>query len=202
MMDIHLFGTLKKYGIFGSIRLLIDFFFTKVYFSSALLIRRPFYYRNIGKLIGGRGMIAGPNMILDILDSNAVLEIGKNFCVNHAVHIAAVNRVVIGDDVLLASRVYISDHSHGNYKNNGSSQDSPNTPPNSRSIISSPISIGDRCWLGEGVCVLPGSHIGAGSIIGANSVVTGFIPENSIAVGSPAKVIKKWSSEEMVWINV
>lgn len=179
-----------------------DSLFTKIYFSNATLVRRPFYFRNLGKLKGGQGLIAGPNMILDILHKDAVLEIGKNLCVNHAVHIATVKRVTIGDNVLIASRVYISDHSHGNYKNNGAPQDPPEIPPNLRPVSSHEVYIGDNCWLGEGVCVLPGSYIGFGTIIGAQSVVTGHIPNQSIAVGTPAKVIKRWSSEKLVWIDV
>ena len=197
-----LFKLIKKYGIYGSIRLSFDYIFTKIYMPNARLVRRPIYYRNLGKLIGGHDLISGPNMILDILNEDAVLEIGKNLCVNHSVHIAAVNRVTIGNDVLMASRVYISDHSHGNYKKNGFPQDPPDSNPNLREIFSSPIVIGDKCLLGEGVCVLPGANIGCGSIIGAQSVVIGAIPSHSIAVGTPAKVIKTWSSEKLEWINV
>jgi acetyltransferase-like isoleucine patch superfamily enzyme len=51
-------------------------------------------------------------------------------------------------------------------------------------------SIGDGAWLGHGVIVLDGAHVGAGAIIGAGSVVARDIPENAIAVGAPARVIK------------
>lgn len=50
--------------------------------------------------------------------------------------------------------------------------------------------IGGNVWIGENVVVLPGADIGKGSIIGANAVVKGKIPENSIAVGNPAHVVK------------
>ncbi len=53
-----------------------------------------------------------------------------------------------------------------------------------------PITIGKNCWLGGSVIVLPGVTIGDGSVIGAGAVVTKDIPENSVAVGNPAKVIK------------
>lgn len=52
------------------------------------------------------------------------------------------------------------------------------------------IEIGDDVWIGCGTTILPGSKIGSGSIIGANSLVIGEIPENVIAFGSPAKVKK------------
>ena len=54
-----------------------------------------------------------------------------------------------------------------------------------------PIKIGDGCWLGGGVIVLPGVAIGEGSVIGAGSVVTKNIPKNSLAVGNPCRVIQK-----------
>jgi len=53
-----------------------------------------------------------------------------------------------------------------------------------------PITIGKNCWLGGSVVVLPGVTIGNGCVIGAGAVVTKDIPENSVAVGNPAKVIK------------
>lgn len=54
-----------------------------------------------------------------------------------------------------------------------------------------PITIGDDCWLGANVTVLPGVTIGKGCTIGAGAVVQKSIPDYSVAVGVPAKVIKK-----------
>jgi len=56
--------------------------------------------------------------------------------------------------------------------------------------IALPITIGDNCWLGANVTVLPGVTIGNGCVIGAGSIVTKDIPDNSLAMGMPAKVIK------------
>ena len=54
-----------------------------------------------------------------------------------------------------------------------------------------PITIGDNCWIGGGATILPGVSIGSGCTIGAGSVVVHDIPDNSVAVGNPAKVVKK-----------
>ena len=54
-----------------------------------------------------------------------------------------------------------------------------------------PITVGKNCWLGGSVIVLPGVKIGDGCVIGAGSVVTKDIPNDSVAVGNPAKVIRK-----------
>lgn len=51
-----------------------------------------------------------------------------------------------------------------------------------------PIEVGDGCWLGANVTVLPGVSIGRGSIVGAGSVVARHVPENAVAIGSPARV--------------
>ena len=60
--------------------------------------------------------------------------------------------------------------------------------------------IEDGCWLGVGVCILPGVKIGKNSVIGANSIVTRDVPEYSIAVGNPAQIIKKYDPEQQTWI--
>ncbi|PBQ33318.1 maltose acetyltransferase [Sphingobacteriaceae bacterium] len=54
-----------------------------------------------------------------------------------------------------------------------------------------PVTIGDDCWIGGGAIICPGVNIGSGSVIGAGAVVTKDIPENCLAVGNPAKVIRK-----------
>lgn len=62
--------------------------------------------------------------------------------------------------------------------------------------------IGDNVWLSDSVVVLGTVSIGEGCIIGAGSVVTSDIPPNSIAVGTPAKVIKHYSFETEKWENI
>ena len=63
------------------------------------------------------------------------------------------------------------------------------------------VEIGEGSWLGENVCVL-GTHIGKHCVIGANSVVTKDIPDYSVAVGIPAKVIKRFDLESKSWRRI
>jgi len=65
-----------------------------------------------------------------------------------------------------------------------------------------PVVIENGVWIGESVAVLPGAHIGYGSVIGANSVVKGVIPPGSIAVGTPARVIKRFDSGSQQWLRI
>jgi acetyltransferase-like isoleucine patch superfamily enzyme len=127
-----------------------------------------------------------------------LLVIGDRFNAYHRLHIGVMNKIHIGDDVLVASNVYISDSSHGGYK--GDLHSDPRTAPNDRPLTAEPIHIGNKVWIGEGAMILPGANIGDGAIIGAGAVVTKNIPAYSIAVGNPAKVIKVFDFEISQWI--
>lgn len=113
--------------------------------------------------------------------------IGDNVSINFDCHIGCINQIVIGDNVLIASKVFITDHFHGN-----TSAESLLLPPSLRRVESKgPVIIEDNVWIGEGVAIMPNVVIGKNSIIGANAVVTKSFPENSIIAGNPAKQIKK-----------
>lgn len=112
--------------------------------------------------------------------------IGENVSIERDCHISGINSIKIGNNVLIGSRVYISDHSHGN---NGCS--STINPPARRPLYSKgKVIINDNVWIGEGAVILPGVEIGVNSIIGANAVVTKSIPANCVAAGVPAIVIR------------
>jgi acetyltransferase-like isoleucine patch superfamily enzyme len=112
--------------------------------------------------------------------------IGNNVCINYDCHIGCINKISIGNNVLIASKVFITDHFHGEI--DGGILD---VPPAQRKLFSKgSVIIEDNVWIGEAVAILPDVRIGFGSIIGANSVVTKSIPARSIACGIPARVIK------------
>ncbi len=154
----------------------------------------------------GKGFIAGRGLWLEAIDNYLPtgqkfapeLIIGDRVNIGEYVHIGCNHYIKIGDDVLMGSKIYITDHNHGVYR--GDCQDSPNVSPSGRRLTEGErVIIGDRCWIGEFVTILPGVTIGEGSIIGSHSTVTHDIPPNSIAVGTPIKIIKTWDKEE--WIR-
>ena len=159
---------------------------TKIFYRGARLVRRPISILGKKNFNYGKGFTTGKNCRIEIFPGGS-LKTGKNCRIGDNVHIVASNKVVLGEECLLASHIFISDTSHGTYS--GDEQDSPDVPPNYRSLTSDSVVIGNNVWIGENVCILPGSEIGFSSIIGSNSVVTGKIPDQSIAVGGPAKVI-------------
>ena len=103
--------------------------------------------------------------------------------------------LIIDDNVLIASNVFITTENHGINPTYGSYL--------KQELISKPIFIKNNAWIGENVTILPGVTIGKYSIVGANSVVTKNVPDYSIAVGNPAKIIKHFDFDknERIQIN-
>lgn len=172
---------------------------TKITWKEARLIRRPCYMRGRNSIVGGKGLTTGYSCRFDLSGTENTLEIGENCEFGDNTHIVALHEVKIGKNVLLASKVFISDTNHGIYK--GLRQDSPFTRPNDRKLTYNPVYIGDNVWVGENVVILAGSQIGDGCIIGANSVISGKIPSNSIVVGCN-KIIKKYDLNESKWKKI
>ena len=198
---INIFSNLfSSMNIVSFSRLGVDLLYSKIFFPKSKIVRRPNYIRNEGILDMGRGFSSGPGLIIDVFGKNAIVKIGENVMAYHNLHIGAVDSVIIGDRVLIASGVYISDHHHGDYS--GSCQSSPFEPPAGRPLASNPVKIGDDVWIGEKVSILPGVSIGNGVVIGAGSIVTKDIPDCVIAAGVPARIIKRYDSRQKKWISV
>lgn len=162
--------------------------------------------KGAGSLRIGRAFNALDHLWLEAVEHDRVgnhydptLVIGNDVSFGRDVHVAATNYVRIGNDVLVGSRVIITDHNHGIYKGDG--QSSPLQRPADRRLSSSAETIvEDNVWIGDGAVVLPGAHIGRASIIGANSVVKGAIPEFCMAAGSPARPIRVFDVKSGSWL--
>jgi acetyltransferase-like isoleucine patch superfamily enzyme len=90
--------------------------------------------------------------------------------------------VEIGAATLVADWVYVTDFDHRT--------EDVHAPIKDQGIVKSPVRIGPDCWLGVKVSVLRGSRVGRGTVLGANAVVRGDVPEYAIAVGTPARVVR------------
>jgi acetyltransferase-like isoleucine patch superfamily enzyme len=112
-----------------------------------------------------------------------LVKIGNGTKIERFLHIGAVEGVEIGENVLIASNVFITDHNH---QFNDTSM-----PILKQGVVSKgKVYIKENCWLGNNVTILPGVTIGRNAVIGSNSVVTKDIPQNCVAAGIPAKVLK------------
>lgn len=128
-----------------------------------------------------------------------VIVIGDRVRFSDAVHITAINRIEIGDDVLFGSGVFVSDHNHGSYT--GPEHSRPEEPPALRALHSGgAVVIEGNVWIGDNVNIVGPVTIGFGAVIGANSVIRHDVPPCSIVAGAPARVIKTFNPDVGQWL--
>ncbi|MBP1561694.1 MAG: sugar O-acetyltransferase [Oscillospiraceae bacterium] len=114
------------------------------------------------------------------------IEVGDNFYSNYNLVILDVGKVKIGDNVMLAPNVSIYTAGHPVHPDSR----------NSGYEYGIPITIGNNVWIGGSVVINPGVTIGNNAVIGSGSVVTRDIPDNCIAAGNPARVIREITEED------
>lgn len=148
----------------------------------------------------GDSFSSGKNLKLQVwneyngkpLNNDPAIIIGNNVSFMSNCQITCAKRIVIGDGVLLGDNVFVTDNYHGS-----NSINELDTPPIERPLhIKGDVYIGKNVWIGRNVCIMPGVKIGNGSVIGANAVVTHDVPEDCVAAGIPAKVIREMIKKE------
>ena len=147
----------------------------------------------------GRDTMIGPDCSLSagmvpgqICLSDRVVSIGDRCLIGKGSGIVGHFSIEIGDDVWTGHHVYITDQNH-DYRD-------VSMPISRQSMPEKPVRIGSGSWIGFGSVILPGAEIGEHVVIGANSVVSGPIPSYSVAVGAPARVIRRFVDGE--WVSV
>lgn len=195
----------NSYSLIGKIQLVWWLLRTKLIDKKVRLFRFPLIIRGRKYINFGEQLTTGVGCRFDCFPGEKPNEIkvkfGKNVQLNDYVHIVGMESIEIGDNVLMASHIFISDNSHGSYKCNHLDSD-PMEPPTKRVYYKAPVKIGNNVWIGEGVIIMPGSTIGDGCVIGAHSVVSKDVPAYTIAVGTPAKVIKQYNFETKHWEKI
>jgi acetyltransferase-like isoleucine patch superfamily enzyme len=162
-------------------------------FPQNTIFNERYIHIGSGTMIGphttlSAGMMPGQQCLTD-----PVVRIGDRCLIGKGSGIVGHFSIDIGDDVWTGHHVYITDQNHG--------YEDVNLPISQQTQPERAVSIGNGSWLGYGTVVLPGATIGEHVTIGANSVVTGDIPSYSVAVGAPAKVIRRYVAGEG-WVKV
>ena len=160
--------------------------------GAGMMLEKPVY------LIGAKHIKIGENFFansrlriecwsnFEIYRYNPELIIGNNVSFNYNCHIGCINKIVIGDNVLFASNVFITDHFHGSTR----TLDLCAAPAKRQLHSKGAVIIENNVWIGENVVIMPDVTIGENSIIGANAVVTKSFPKNSVVAGVPATLVK------------
>ena len=145
---------------------------------------------NEGYIHIGRNTMIGPHCTLSagmvpgqVCLTDRVVEIGDRCLIGKGSGIVGHFSIVIEDDVWTGHHVYITDQNHG--------YERTDLPISRQTQPERAVHIGAGSWIGAGSVILPGSRIGRHVTIGANSVVTGVIEDHSVAVGAPARVIRR-----------
>jgi carbonic anhydrase/acetyltransferase-like protein (isoleucine patch superfamily) len=160
----------------------------------------PLRFGNLHQVKLGKGVIINRDCWIIVIgglgdDRSIKLDIGANAGIGMGATISAAKSVVIEEWAVLARNVYISDHGHA--------FEDVSRPISVQGITEpAPVRIGRATWLGQNAVVLPGVTIGEHCIIGANSVVKSSIPPYSVAVGSPARVVKQFNPTTQRWEKV
>lgn len=142
----------------------------------------------------------GPNVAIDryanfVIGKKCHVFIGDGTVIGRYCRIAGRDHYIwIGKEVGIAHRVYLSTSGH-------KYEDVTQSIIKQEFTSKGPVRVEDGCWIGIGTCILPNVVIGKHSVIGANSVVNKDIPPYSVAVGSPARVIKKYDFEKKKWTH-
>ena len=130
------------------------------------------------------------------LDFGSHTHFGNHVYANSNLTILDEGDVTIGNDVFIGPNVSLLTPLHPLLKEERRRQIRGGKP--CEYVRAKPITIGDDVWLGAGVIVLPGVHIGSGSVIGAGSVVTKDIPSDVLAFGNPCRVIRPLTPEDSI----
>jgi acetyltransferase-like isoleucine patch superfamily enzyme len=122
-----------------------------------------------------------------------VVRIGDRCLIGRGSSIVGHASIIIEDDVWTGQHVHITDMNHG--------YEDLDLPIGRQGAPVRPVRIGAGSWLGHGVVVLPGVTIGRHVVVGAGSIITRDLPDNCVAVGAPARIVRR-HDEVLGWVGV
>jgi acetyltransferase-like isoleucine patch superfamily enzyme len=126
-------------------------------------------------------------------DTRPSLRIGRGCVFGYNNHVTAIADMEIGDEVLTANNVYISDNVHG-YENIA-------TPIMHQPVrFKGRVRIGGGTWIGENACII-GASVGRNCVVSANAVVTHDVPDYCVVAGIPARIIRRFDVGSGRWIS-
>lgn len=150
---------------------------------------KPIYLSNPQKIFLGSRVRIYPGMRAETVGDGAKIVIGNNISIGQNFHVVSYcHELTIGDDTTVAGNVFITNCDH-DYKGENNSVLENN-------ILYKKTSVGKGCFIGNNVAILSGTKLGDGCIVGTNAVLKGDYPANSVIVGVPGKVIKRYTKEK------
>lgn len=158
--------------------------------GKALLITPEYIFMSEHVSIMPNARIEGVSRYNDVAFSPRI-EFGENVKIQQGLHLTCANRIVIGPGTAIAAYVTITDVMHP--------YDDISRPIEAQNLVVSEVYIAEDCKINNGAVILPGVHIGKHVTIGANTVVNKDIPDYSVAVGSPVRIVKRYNFDTACW---
>lgn len=135
---------------------------------------RQFFSTIIGKEVDNSTTLFAPVYV----NFGRFIELGKNVFINHACSFLDMGGITIEDDVLIGPKVNLITEKH------------PLDPADRRTLMTAPVVIKRRAWVGAAATILPGVTIGENAVVAAGAVVSKDVPANTVVGGVPARIIK------------
>jgi acetyltransferase-like isoleucine patch superfamily enzyme len=176
----------RRFGAFGA--------GSGILFPTVALYGEPSIHIGANVIVGPYCTLSAGVMPGHVPDNDPVVTIGDDVLIGRGSGVVGHRSVTIGDGVFTGHHVYVTDANHG-YEDVGETIGRQFAGPR-------PVVVGAGSWLGHGSIVLPGSRIGEHVAVGAGAVVTGELPSFSVAVGNPARVIRRYDTEREEWVRV
>lgn len=152
------------------------------------------------KIVGGANISLGPCVSIrpyvQLWCGSGSIQIGSGTELGERSRISIINSLVVGEKVLFSPNVYLTDCDHA-YEEVGIPVMEQGTVKRDYGVV-----IKDHAFVGINTVIIGNVTVGQGSVVGANSVVTKDIPDYCVAVGAPAKVVKRYNFETGKWEKV
>ncbi|ADY12215.1 acyltransferase [Sphaerochaeta globosa] len=161
----------------------------------SLLVRRHSDIRYHKKIVFGQNNRLGEHLRINFYNSNARLVFGNNVYIGNRNSFLLGGSISIGNNTILASDILITSQNHG-------MDPEHELPYSKQNLTCSEVRIGEGCWIGEKVIILPGRSIGDKSIVAAGSVITKDIPPYTVVAGNPAIIKKRYDFEKHEWVRI
>lgn len=170
----------------------------KIQFGKLLLpsyLGKPIYIsQNRKNIFWGKMVRIYPGSRMEVIDKSGKIIIGNNVSIGQNFHITSYKTsVIIGNNTTISGNVMINNNDHKYKRIDVGVLD--------QGLSYAKTIIGNGCFIGYGSVILPGTILGNHCIVGANSVVRGKFPDNTVIVGAPAKIVKRYDSETKNWVK-
>jgi acetyltransferase-like isoleucine patch superfamily enzyme len=181
------------YKIFWFIRALLFKPFFKS-FGMPSYLGKPVFLEGINRAVIGKRVRIFPGLRLEVIGKHAEIVISDDVAIAQNVHITSAGKLFVGKSVTILANVFITNIDHA--------YEDINRPASKQELIIKDTSIGENCFIGIGASIQAGTTLGKHCIVGTNAVVRGTFPDYCVIAGVPARIIKKYDTDQKKWVKV